>query len=93
MEQEAGAKSNNKLNKKIIEREKIRLKLSLEEGKKLQESLKVKKDILVAMHFPPFISNYPNILKEYDVKLCIYGHLHRLWKVYDKRGNNRWNRI
>ncbi len=84
---------DNKLNKKIIEREKMRLKLSLEEGKKLQESLKVKKDILVAMHFPPFISNYPNILKEYDVKLCIYGHLHRIWKVYDKRGDNRWNRI
>ncbi len=69
------------LDKKIIEREKIRLKLSLDEGKKLQEQNN--KDIIVAMHFPPFISNYQEILKEYNVKKCIYGHLHRIWTIYD----------
>lgn len=79
--------SDKKLDKKIIEREAIRLRLSLEEGRKLQES-GIKKDIIVAMHFPPFISNYQEILKEYNVKKCIYGHLHRIRPFYDKRRNN-----
>ena len=77
---------DKKLDKKIIEREGIRLRLSLDEGKKLQDKLKeegIEKEILVAMHFPPFISNYQEILKEYNVKKCIYGHLHRLWSFYD----------
>ena len=73
--------SDKVLDKKIIEREKIRLRLSLDEGKKLQEQNN--KDIIVAMHFPPFISNYQEILQEYNVKKCIYGHLHRLWTLYD----------
>ena len=24
-----------------------------------------------------------DILKEYNVKKCIYGHLHRIWSFYD----------
>ena len=72
--------SDKALDKKIIEREKIRLRLSLDEGKKLQE--KNNKDIIVAMHFPPFISNYQEILQEYNVKKCIYGHLHRIRSFY-----------
>lgn len=84
-----GKTENNdkKLDKKIIEREALRLKLSLDEGRKIQEKIleekNIKKDILVAMHFPPFIANYEEILKEYDVKMCIYGHLHRIWSFYD----------
>lgn len=78
--------SDKKLDKKIIEREKIRLRLSLDEGKKLQDILlkekNIKKDIIVVMHFPPFISSYQAILKEYNVKMCIYGHLHRIWSFY-----------
>ena len=78
--------SDKKLDKKIIEREKIRLRLSLDEGKKLQDNIlkekNIKKDIIVAMHFPPFISSYQAILKEYNVKMCIYGHLHRIWSLY-----------
>lgn len=65
--------------KKIIAREEIRLRNSLEAGKKIQEeNLKNgrKKDIIVALHFPPFISNFVNIMDEYGVKTCIYGHLH-----------------
>lgn len=72
--------SDKALDKKIIEREKIRLRLSLDEGKKLQEENN--KDIIVAMHFPPFISNYQEILQEYNVKKCIYGHLHRIRSFY-----------
>lgn len=39
------------------------------------------KDIIVAIHFPPFNSKgeptkFVEILKRYNVKKCIYGHLH-----------------
>lgn len=36
----------------------------------------IQKDILVALHFPPFIGKFENILQEYQVKKCVYGHLH-----------------
>ena len=65
--------------KKIIAREEGRLKLSLQEGNKIKERLEekgVKKDIIVAMHFPPFNDNFIEIMKENNVKVCIYGHLH-----------------
>ena len=58
------------LDKKITAREEIRLRLSLEEGKKTG------KKIIVAMHYPPFYSKFCSIMKEYGVILCIYGHLH-----------------
>ena len=57
--------------KKIIAREEIRLRNSLEAGKKIQdENLKNgrKKDIIVALHFPPFISNFVNIMDEYEIR-------------------------
>ena len=41
-------------------------KLDLEEGKKLQEECLIKgekKDIIVALHFPPFISNFVKIME------------------------------
>lgn len=66
-------------NLKIILREEGRLKISLDEGVKLKEEYEkngIKKDIIVAMHFPPFVSNFQKILEEYNVKECIYGHLH-----------------
>ncbi|MCX8074317.1 MAG: metallophosphoesterase [Clostridia bacterium] len=69
---------------KLIKREEGRLRLSLEEGKKLQG--KENKDILVAMHFPPFISNFQKILEEYNVKKCIYGHLHGYGHTTAKQG-------
>ena len=69
-----------KLDKKIIEREQIRLKLSLEEGKKSG------KDIIVAMHFPPFCGKFVDIMKEYGVKLCMYGHLHGYGAFMIKEG-------
>lgn len=83
-----GKTENNdkKLDKKIIAREEIRLKLSLDNAVKLNESLKIKKDILVAMHFPPFINNFQNIFKEYGVKICIYGHLHGYGHFMIKEG-------
>ena len=76
--------------KKIIAREEIRLRLSLEEGKKIQKEYEekgMKKDILVAMHFPPFDFGFTEILKEYEVKKCIYGHLHGFGHNMIKEGN------
>lgn len=64
---------------KIIRRENIRLENSILDGiKKFGED----KEIIVCMHYPPF-NNYQEIeldfvktMKKYNVKRCIYGHLH-----------------
>lgn len=59
---------------KIIKREELRLKLSIEQGIKAYGK---DKKIIVNMHFPPFENdNFINIMKNYNVKICIYGHLH-----------------
>lgn len=66
-------------NLKIISREEGRLTLSINEARKIQNQYLekgIKKDILVVMHFPPFISNFQTILEKNNIKKCIYGHLH-----------------
>lgn len=71
--------SGQKNDEKLIKREAIRLRLSLDEGMKIKEQYAnqgIEKDILVAMHFPPFNLEFQQILEEYKVKKCIYGHLH-----------------
>lgn len=75
--------------KRIISREEGRLRLSLEQGIKLKNELLeqgIKKEILVALHFPPFISNFESIMQEYGVKKCIYGHLHGYGHTMIKEG-------
>ena len=64
---------------KIIKREKLRLELSIKDGiKKYGDD----KEIIVCMHYPPFNSfekdelNFINTMKKYNVKTCIYGHIH-----------------
>lgn len=62
--------------RKIFNREVQRLELSLRSIPKYEE-----KEIMVALHYPPFNSKKePSDLVElmwnYGVKLCIYGHLH-----------------
>ena len=64
---------------KIIRRENLRLELSLEDGvKKFGKD----KEIIVCMHYPPFNKyeelelNFIKIIKKYNVKTCIYGHIH-----------------
>lgn len=78
--------TDKKLDKKIIEREELRLRLSLDCAKKINETLCKKKDIVVAMHFPPFIGNFCEIMKEYNVKKCVYGHLHGYGHFMIKEG-------
>ncbi len=69
--------------RKIIMREEGRLKLSLEYGKKINLE---NKDILVATLFQPFCGNFKKIMKEYNVKMCIYGHLHGYGHMLIKEG-------
>ncbi|MBO5476702.1 MAG: metallophosphoesterase [Clostridia bacterium] len=71
--------NNAEQDKKIIVREEARLINSLNEGKRLQQECLekgIKKDIIVALHFPPFIADFTKIMEEYGVKKCVYGHLH-----------------
>jgi len=61
---------------KVYERELMRLKLSLDQGVKMHG-----REILVAMHYPPATivnphSGFMDLLHQYGVKRCIYGHLH-----------------
>ena len=64
---------------KIIKRENMRLKLSLEDGVK---KFGTDKEIIVCMHYPPFTSyeksdlSFIDTMKRYNVKTCIYGHIH-----------------
>jgi predicted phosphohydrolase len=60
----------------LFDRELGRLKFSLDLAR-----AKGRKNIVVALHYPPFdlvgnASDFIFIMKEYGVNLCIYGHLH-----------------
>jgi len=64
---------------KIIRRENLRLELSLQDGvTKYGED----KEIIVCMHYPPFNGyekeelDFIRTMKKYNVKTCIYGHIH-----------------
>ena len=69
----------NNENLKILKRENERLKLSIKSG---IEKYGEDKEIIVLMHYPPFIKeNVENIdfvktMKEFNVSKCFYGHLH-----------------
>ena len=71
--------SNEEEDKKILNRELLRLELSITDGiKKYGED----KNIIVCMHYPPTNKNFleksefMKIMQKYNVKKCIYGHLH-----------------
>jgi len=62
---------------KIYKRELERLRLSLDKA----VSIAPGKDILAAIHYPPFTvrqenTAYADLLEQYPVKICVYGHLH-----------------
>ena len=59
-------------NYKVYLRELVRLELSLNSI----EEEKKDKEILVMTHFPPCRHEIQEIFKKYNVKKCIYGHLH-----------------
>lgn len=69
---------------KIINRETIRLKMSLECAKKLKEE--TNKMILVFLHFPPVWSDFRcdeilSLLHEYEIYDCYFGHIHGCYTV------------
>lgn len=65
-------------NVKITNRECNRLKLSIEDG---ISKYGVNKEIIVFLHYPPVTlgnieTSFIQILKQYNIKRCYYGHLH-----------------
>ena len=61
---------------KMLNRELIRLKASLEAGKKENPD-----ELICFLHYPPIYGNYDcipirTLLEEYKVSQCFYGHLH-----------------
>lgn len=72
---------DNKLeNIKILKREKIRLEMSFNDAIHKYGN---DKEIIVFMHYPPFGKeivpleyDLKEVLKNYNVKKCFYGHLH-----------------
>jgi hypothetical protein len=72
--------SKSEENYKILKRENDRLKLSLESGIK---EFGTDKEIIVFIHYPPFFKdmvpdeiNFRKTMENYNVKKCIYAHLH-----------------
>ena len=70
---------NEENDEAIIRRELIRLELSITEG---IEKIGEDKEIIVCMHYPPTNkilmenSEFIRIMQRYNVKTCLYGHLH-----------------
>lgn len=71
---------------KIFKRELLRLRMSF-------HSIKEKVDKKIAMiHYPPFNMNsspneFVDLMKELDVDICVYGHLHAEGHKYAIEGN------
>ena len=63
--------------KKIFQREKMRLELTLKAAAKLKDE---NSKIIVMLHYPPvqngIYGEFCPIMEEYGVNICIYGHLH-----------------
>ena len=66
---------------RIVNREVIRLRLSLDAAKKLQSETSDKLPICVFLHFPPVWNGFVcreivDVLHEYEIKTCYFGHIH-----------------
>ena len=60
---------------RIYNRERQRLELSLKAARRISGDM----PLCVMMHYPPFsqaCEGYSDLLREYGVKHCVYGHLH-----------------
>jgi predicted phosphohydrolase len=77
-EDAAGAPDNADF-KKLVNRESLRLRMSLDKAREL--SLASGKPIAVFMHFPPYWNgkeseNLIALLKEFNITKVFYGHIH-----------------
>jgi predicted phosphohydrolase len=73
---------------RIVNREVIRLRLSLDEAMKLK-ALYPEKEVLAFLHFPAVWAGKSSeeilsVLKEYGIRRCFYGHVHG---PYDAAGD------
>ena len=71
---------------KIVNREVLRLKLSLDAAKALQVGEHANKEILVFLHFPPVWNGFEcreilELLETYGVRRCYHGHIHGIYTV------------
>ena len=69
---------------KIINRETIRLRMSLDTAKALKGDSD--KEILVFLHFPPIWGDFRceeiiSLLREYNIRKCFFGHIHSSYNV------------
>lgn len=75
---------------KIIRRENLRLEMSIKDG---LQRFGEDKEIIVCMHYPPFNGyespelNFIETMKKYNIKICIYGHIHGEVGKEAKKGN------
>ena len=76
------SQSEEKEDKKILDREKIRLELSIKDG---IEKYGDEKEVIAFMHYPPIIkhnitenepTDFIRLMQKYNIKRCYYGHLH-----------------
>ena len=76
------SQSEEKEDKKIWDREKIRLELSIKDG---IEKYGDEKEVIAFMHYPPIIkhnitenepTDFIRLMQKYNIKRCYYGHLH-----------------
>lgn len=74
--------SEDSEDKRLVERETIRLELSIKDG---IEKFGSEKPMIAFMHYPPITvhqvsknetTEFMEILKKYNIKECMYGHLH-----------------
>ena len=71
---------------RIVNREVIRLRMSLDEAVKLKkESAEEELPILVFLHFPPVFGEFVcreivDTLKEYGIQKCYFGHIHGAYR-------------
>jgi Predicted phosphohydrolase len=71
-----GTEGFDEHDRKIYDRELLRLKFSLEEARSAGAET-----IIASLHYPPTNdkmqgSGFTDMLTEYGVKICVYGHLH-----------------
>ena len=76
--------SRNEEDLKVYNREKERLLISLKLASEQSPS-----QIIVALHYPPD-SEFKQIMEEYNVRICLFGHLHAAgfkdYSDYDENG-------
>ncbi len=71
---------NKPENSRILKREKLRLKLALENA---VDNYGAEREIIVFIHYPPFgkedipeENDLKTLFNQYNIKKCYYGHLH-----------------